>query len=57
MRGQKLRLNSPLCTEDLCGVVAVGASAGGLEALTGLLGHVPQESGLAFILIQHMDPS
>lgn len=40
-----------------CGVVAIGASAGGLEAFSKFLGHVPKESGLAFILIQHMDPS
>jgi two-component system CheB/CheR fusion protein len=41
----------------LGGVVAVGASAGGLEAFGSFLGHVPKDSGLAFILIQHMDPS
>ena len=40
-----------------CGVVAIGASAGGLEAFTRFLGQVPKDSGLAFVLIQHMDPS
>jgi two-component system CheB/CheR fusion protein len=46
-----------ICEEGLCAVVAVGASAGGLEAFSKFLGHVPKDSGLAFILIQHMDPS
>jgi two-component system, chemotaxis family, CheB/CheR fusion protein len=38
-------------------VVALGASAGGLEALTQFLGHVPDNSGLAFVVIQHLDPT
>ncbi|HEY4745469.1 MAG TPA: chemotaxis protein CheB [Desulfuromonadaceae bacterium] len=37
-------------------IVAIGASAGGLEALTLFLEHVPEKSGLAFIVIQHLDP-
>jgi len=36
--------------------VAIGASAGGLEALTLFLEHVPENSGLAFVVIQHLDP-
>ena len=38
-------------------VVGVGASAGGLEALTELLHHLPGDTGLAFVLIQHLDPT
>jgi len=38
-------------------VVGVGASAGGLEAFTELLTHLPQDTGMAFVLIQHLDPS
>lgn len=38
-------------------VVGVGASAGGLEALELFFTHVPPESGVAFVVIQHMDPS
>src|ERR1051325_7655818 len=38
-------------------IVGVGASAGGLEAFTELLSHLPDDSGLAFVLIQHLDPS
>ena len=38
-------------------VVAIGASAGGLDAIRSLLGAVTPESGMAFILVQHLDPS
>ncbi|MFN2385185.1 MAG: chemotaxis protein CheB [Thermoanaerobaculia bacterium] len=38
-------------------VVGIGASAGGLEAFTQLLGHLPQDTGMAFVLVQHLDPS
>ncbi len=37
-------------------VVGIGASAGGLEAATELLEHLPAETGLAFALVQHLDP-
>jgi two-component system CheB/CheR fusion protein len=36
--------------------VGVGASAGGLEAFTELLTHLPPSTGMAFILVQHLDP-
>ena len=35
----------------------MGASAGGLEAFTELLSHLPDDTGMAFVLIQHLDPS
>jgi two-component system CheB/CheR fusion protein len=38
-------------------VVAVGASAGGLEAFTDLLQHLPADTGMAFVFIQHLAPS
>jgi two-component system CheB/CheR fusion protein len=37
-------------------VVALGASAGGLEALRQLFSHLPAEPGMAFVVIQHLDP-
>jgi two-component system, chemotaxis family, CheB/CheR fusion protein len=37
-------------------VVAIGASAGGLEAFTELLAHLPPDTGMAFVLVQHLDP-
>jgi two-component system CheB/CheR fusion protein len=38
-------------------VAAIGASAGGLEPISRLLGAVPEDSGLAFVVIQHLDPA
>jgi two-component system CheB/CheR fusion protein len=38
-------------------VVVIGASAGGLEAFRTLLAALPAESAMAFILVQHLDPS
>ena len=37
-------------------VVGIGASAGGLEALVELLGALPA-TGMAFIVVQHLDPT
>ncbi len=38
-------------------IVGVGASAGGLEAFTSLLQHLDAATGMAFVLIQHLDPT
>lgn len=38
-------------------IVGIGASAGGLEALEQFLGHLPAKSGMAFVVIQHLDPT
>ena len=38
-------------------IVGIGASAGGLEALEQFLRHVPQGSGMAFVIVQHLDPT
>jgi len=38
-------------------IVGIGASAGGLEALELFLANVPAESGMAFVIIQHLDPT
>lgn len=37
-------------------IVGIGASAGGLEAFTQLLGALPVDTGLAFVLVQHLAP-
>ena len=37
-------------------IVGIGASAGGLEAFSELLRHLPLRTGMAFVLIQHLDP-
>jgi two-component system CheB/CheR fusion protein len=37
-------------------VVGIGASAGGLEALELFLKNVPEHSGMAYVVVQHLDP-
>ena len=37
-------------------IVAIGASAGGLEAITELLQHIKSDTGMVFIYIQHLSP-
>jgi two-component system CheB/CheR fusion protein len=37
-------------------VVGIGASAGGLEAFTELLKNLPLDTGMGFVLVQHLDP-
>src|SRR5689334_6172046 len=37
-------------------VVGIGASAGGLEAVAEFLDALPPESGMAFVLVQHLPP-
>ncbi len=39
-----------------CPVVGLGASAGGLDAFKDFLDHTPAESGLAFVIVQHLSP-
>lgn len=38
-------------------IVGIGASAGGLEALEQFLGRVPAGSGMAYVIVQHLDPN
>lgn len=44
-------------TEDSFPIVGIGASAGGFEALEQFMAHVPESSGMAFIIVQHLDPT
>lgn len=37
-------------------IVGIGASAGGLAALKTFFAHVPEDSGLAFVVVVHLDP-
>ncbi|WP_156841978.1 chemotaxis protein CheB [Novosphingobium aquimarinum] len=37
-------------------VVAVGASAGGIEALKGFVEHIPAETNASFVILQHLAP-
>lgn len=38
-------------------IVGIGASAGGLEAFIQLLTHLPSTTGMAYVFVQHLDPS
>src|SRR4029077_20414492 len=38
-------------------IVGIGASAGGLEAFTEFLRHLPIDPGMGFVLVQDLDPS
>ena len=40
----------------LCPIVGVGGSAGGFEAALELLKHLPPTTGMAFVVVQHLDP-
>ncbi len=37
-------------------MAALGASAGGLEALEEFFDHMPPDAGIAFVVVQHLDP-
>ncbi|MGG6296818.1 chemotaxis protein CheB [Leptolyngbya sp. AN02str] len=43
-------------TNDVLLVVGIGASAGGLGAFSELLRHLPADTGMAFVLVQHLAP-
>lgn len=43
--------------EPALSVVAIGASAGGLDAFERFLKHVPDGCGMAFVYVQHLDPA
>jgi two-component system CheB/CheR fusion protein len=44
-------------SKNLFPVIGVGASAGGLDAFKKLLKTIPVDSGMAFVLVQHLDPN
>ena len=61
-RGAAKAADTPVMSGDVRAprpfpIVAIGASAGGLEALEQFLGHVPADSGMACVVIQHLDPN
>ncbi|KKL17469.1 hypothetical protein LCGC14_2485260, partial [marine sediment metagenome] len=37
-------------------IVGIGASAGGISALSQLFGAVPRNSGMAFVIVTHLNP-
>jgi hypothetical protein len=55
-RGASRQREAPFRPDDFL-VVGLGASAGRLEALDKLFDALPPDTGMAFILIQHLDPT
>ena len=49
--------SGPADAGPVAGIVAIGASAGGLAALQELLAHAPCGAGLAWVVVQHLDPT
>src|SRR6185437_15160368 len=56
MPSSQVQSPSPKSASPEIRVVAIGASAGGLEALTAVLRALPTDIDMAFMLIQHLDP-
>lgn len=57
MTGRKHEAKQGKANNSDCRIVGIGASAGGLEALEQFLKNVPSASGLAFVIVQHLDPN
>ncbi len=50
-------INKPkIFSQNLFPVVGIGASAGGLDAFKKLIATIPEDSGMAYILVQHLHP-
>ena len=56
-RGELLPHGSAVPGGSSFPVVGLGASAGGLEAFQKFFDVMPPDSGMAFVLIQHLDPT
>lgn len=50
-------VQSPLKQYQRLPIVGVGASAGGLAAFKGFFEAMPPQTGMAFVLVQHLDPT
>jgi two-component system CheB/CheR fusion protein len=63
MNARKLKSKEPVKErpsenndKDQFPIVGIGASAGGLEALEEFFENMPPVNGMAFVVIQHLDP-
>src|SRR5882724_7062204 len=56
-KSTKKAVNSQSAKKNLsCPLVGIGGSAGGFEAAMELLRHLPPRTGMAFVIVQHLDP-
>ena len=53
---QPHHLTSPESDSNSLTIVGIGASAGGLAALKTFFAHVPEDSGLAYVIVVHLAP-
>lgn len=53
---ENLQASSQASSEEKQLVVGIGASAGGIEAVSELLRHLPIDSEMAYVLVQHLSP-
>ncbi|MEO5572752.1 MAG: chemotaxis protein CheB, partial [Bacteroidia bacterium] len=53
----KKNKTQPPATVQNFPIVGIGASAGGLDAFKRLLKSIPENSGMAYVLVQHLDPT
>lgn len=51
-----IKIKTKILSKNLFPVVGIGASAGGLEAFKKLIKAIPENSGIAYILVQHLHP-
>ncbi len=49
--------SKPANEEGTFPIVGIGASAGGLEAIEKFFTNIPSDSGMAFVIVMHFDPS
>lgn len=52
-----MKTTGKILSTNLFPVVGIGASAGGLEAFRKLLQAIPEKSGMAYVLVQHLAPT
>ncbi len=59
LKSEELQKEKTATQPDNClfPIVGIGASAGGLEALEQFFGNMPKDNGMAFVVIQHLDPN
>ncbi len=57
MDKSKKNKTQPPATVQNFPIVGIGASAGGLDAFKRLLKAIPEDSGMAYVLVQHLDPT
>ncbi len=51
------QVSKPISNNSNFPIVGIGASAGGLDALEQFFSNMPVDSGMAFVVIQHLDPN